>query len=188
MNDLIQKLLESIEEPTFIKNEKGVYIACNNAFENYLGIDKNKIIGKNAFGVAPTSLAKIYVEADKQLFARGSMQIYKAAVVDAHQQMTAVVFTKTIFLNDNDEVAGFIGNINALGPINLQQRNPKVDLTKREFEVLCLMVKGMPSKKIAQVLGISNHTVGDYLKSIHSKLGAHNRVSVIIAAQKFGLI
>ena len=193
INDLSKKLLELIDRPTFIKDENGIYIACNSAFEKYLGITRSKILGENAFGIAPVSLAKIYVEADAELFARRTMQIYKAPVSGA-KWIDSAVFTKTIFFNDNDQVAGFIGVIDISRPYRDEEAVAKQDgvkssrLTAKEFEVLHLMTKGFSTKEIAKTLGISNHTIGDYCKTIYVKLRANNKVSVIIAAQKLGLV
>lgn len=52
-------------------------------------------------------------------------------------------------------------------------------VTPRERQVLELMATGLSSKEIAQSLGVSTHTVNDYLKSIFSKLQVHSRTAAI---------
>ena len=52
-------------------------------------------------------------------------------------------------------------------------------LAPREREILTLIAKGMTQKQCARELGISPHTVADYLKSAYRKLDVHNRVEAI---------
>lgn len=193
MNDLVKKLLELVDKPVFIKNEIGVFIACNASFEKFLGIGRREILGNTDFDIAPVALAKIYTSADKNLFAKRSAQIHKSKVQSARQEKK-IIFSKTIIFNDGDQMAGFIGTINeaqgyADGFILNQKNNqPAPHLTGREFEVLYLMSQGSSAKEIANTLCISCHTVGDYMKSIYLKLNVNSRINAIIAAQKLCLI
>jgi PAS domain S-box-containing protein len=190
--DLVKKLIESIESPCFIKNSRGVYTECNATFEKMLGISKNYILGRTAFDIAPQSLAKIYSDADKELFQSSIVQVYKGAIATRAENVQ-VVFSKTIFLNSDDGVAGFIGIIHPTPNSNVQKNamgaNAKGELlTKREFEVLHLCQRGLTTKQISGLLLVSAFTISDHLKSIYNKLGANNRMSAIIAAQKLGIL
>lgn len=61
-------------------------------------------------------------------------------------------------------------------------------LSEREKEVLGLLAKGLRLVDIAQVLGISHHTVGDHVKSIYRKLNIGSRAEAALAARRLGLI
>ena len=191
MNDLALKLIEAIEKPSFIKNKDGIYIGCNTLFENFLGIKRQKIIGHTAFDIAPIALAKTYSAADAALYKARFSQAYNA-LVSASEQTQSVVFNKTIFLGDDDEVAGFIGIISSATPCGISApENLKINevkLTSRELSVLQLMAKGLATKEIAKLLLISDFTANDHLKSIYLKLGASNRVTAILRAKKFSLL
>jgi predicted ATPase/DNA-binding CsgD family transcriptional regulator len=56
---------------------------------------------------------------------------------------------------------------------------PPGGLTKREFEVLRLVAKGLTSAQIAESLVISLTTVNSYLSSIYSKLGVSSRLGAM---------
>jgi len=63
-----------------------------------------------------------------------------------------------------------------------------VRLTVREREVLALMGKGVAPAQIARKLCISIHTCRDYVKAIHTKLGARSQLEAVVKAQQLGLI
>lgn len=60
--------------------------------------------------------------------------------------------------------------------------------TKRENQVLCLSMEGLPIKIIADRLSISSRTVEKYRTKLMEKLKAKNIVEVIVFAIKKGLI
>ncbi len=63
----------------------------------------------------------------------------------------------------------------------------QTDLTSREMETLVLLSEGLVKKEIAQKLGISTHTVGEYVKNIYSKLEVQNAPAAVHKAHKLGL-
>jgi len=60
-------------------------------------------------------------------------------------------------------------------------------LTKRELEVLELVVLGKPNKEIAKIIGTKDTTVAFHLKNVFRKLGVKNRTEAAAAARKLGL-
>jgi len=55
--------------------------------------------------------------------------------------------------------------------INLRLNPPGIDLTKRESECFYLLSKGILTKKIASILGLSPKTVQIYIDKIKNKMG-----------------
>ena len=65
---------------------------------------------------------------------------------------------------------------------------PKVELTKREMEILKLVKEGYLSKEISSKLSISLHTVNTHRQRFLEKLGVNNSVEAVMFASKFGLL
>lgn len=61
-------------------------------------------------------------------------------------------------------------------------------LSHREREVLQLMAEGMPTRKIAQHLGISYSTVRTHVRSISTKLSARSMVNAVVTARELELV
>jgi DNA-binding CsgD family transcriptional regulator len=55
-------------------------------------------------------------------------------------------------------------------------------LTRREDEVVRLVADGMKNGEIAQSLGVSEHSIRNYLYRIFDKLGVSSRVELILYA------
>jgi LuxR family maltose regulon positive regulatory protein len=61
-------------------------------------------------------------------------------------------------------------------------------LTRRERQVLRLMLAGLSGPEIAEELVIANSTVRSHIKSIYGKLGAHSRYEAIERAKALKLM
>jgi DNA-binding NarL/FixJ family response regulator len=64
---------------------------------------------------------------------------------------------------------------------------PDVQLTERESEVLLRVAKGFTLPEIAVQLGLSRHTIADYVKQIYRKLNVSSRAEAALEAQRLGL-
>lgn len=61
-------------------------------------------------------------------------------------------------------------------------------LTEREQQVLQLVAEGLPNKRIARALGVSENTVKFHVASICAKLDAHSRTEAVTVAARNGLL
>ncbi len=64
----------------------------------------------------------------------------------------------------------------------------RIQLTRREKEVLKLLFEGMTTLDIANKLFISSHTVDSHRKNLLSKFGAKNTTSLLREAGKMGIV
>ncbi len=81
------------------------------------------------------------------------------------------------------EVAGQ----NDLDPASTMPSILPAKLTKREVEVLRLVVRGMSNREIAESLFLSPKTVGRHLETIYTKIGVSTRVGATLFAVEHGL-
>lgn len=63
-----------------------------------------------------------------------------------------------------------------------------VILSERESEIIVLIAEGHTNARIAEILFLSNHTVGTHRKNIMAKLGVRNTAGIVMYAVKTNLI
>lgn len=179
----IQNAIDMLPSPIFIKDEDCRYIACNRAFESYIGLPRAKIIGATVHDVAPAELAAIYEKADRDLLADGGTQTYETNVRYADGSVHDVIFYKSVFHKADgrpDGISGVILDITErkrledklaqaaredflTGAVNLRTFYELADQEfarfKRTGEVFSLLVLDLDHfKKINDTLG---HEAGD---------------------------
>lgn len=69
-----------------------------------------------------------------------------------------------------------------------KQQDPVSTLTKREEEVLRLVIKGYSYKEIATALGLSFHTITSHVQHIYRKLSVRSRGEAVFEAIQLGLL
>lgn len=105
----LQKALDNIPAPIFSKDRRGVYRACNKAFEAYVGLPRDMIIGRTVSDLAPEELAATYAAADNALFASGGCQVYDARVRYADGSIHDVTYYKGVHTDDEGAIQGLSG-------------------------------------------------------------------------------
>jgi DNA-binding CsgD family transcriptional regulator len=66
-------------------------------------------------------------------------------------------------------------------PANEEPTFSAVQPTRRQQEILGLLVAGMSDKQVAARLGVSRHTVRSHLDRLYSMTGLHNRTALVVA-------
>jgi LuxR family transcriptional regulator/LuxR family quorum-sensing system transcriptional regulator CciR len=64
----------------------------------------------------------------------------------------------------------------------------KITFSEREIEILKWILHGKSNSVIADIIGISAHTVDTYLKRIYGKLGVSNRITAALRGVSLGAV
>ncbi|MEL7190219.1 MAG: response regulator transcription factor [Pseudomonadota bacterium] len=72
------------------------------------------------------------------------------------------------------------------GSLAVQEPDANCRLSKREAEMLSFFARGLSYKETASAMEISPKSVGNYVKSIYSKLAVHSRSEAVYEAVKTG--
>ncbi|RFA27961.1 hypothetical protein CAI21_13655 [Alkalilimnicola ehrlichii] len=85
-------------------------------------------------------------------------------------------------------VAGYVlAELRRLGSKAESKERLDAPLTRREREVLCLLVKGLAYGEVANTLGLSINTVCSHIKNIYRKLGVRSRSEAVYEVMAAGV-
>ena len=107
----LQKLIDTIPNPIFYKDNKGIYQGCNIAYEKYIGLPRNEIIGKTVFDIFPEDIAAMHHKKDMELVKAPGIQVYESKLVASDNNSHDVIFYKATFKNADGSVTGLVGVI-----------------------------------------------------------------------------
>jgi PAS domain S-box-containing protein/putative nucleotidyltransferase with HDIG domain len=107
----LQTLLDSLPVPVFYKSANGVYLGCNSKFDDFLGTEREKFIGKTAYDISPKELADIYTNKDHELIENPGIRVYDTQVRSSSGKLRDVVFYKATFPGDEDKIGGIISTV-----------------------------------------------------------------------------
>ena len=139
---IIQQIMDAIPNPVFYKDKNGIYTGCNKAFEAYLGKNRDEIVGKGVFDMAPKDLAERYHAQDIALLKQGTQQTYESQVRYADGTLHDVIFNKAVFKGADGSPAGIVGII--------------LDITERKALERALMEKNTTLEEMQQELEKTN--------------------------------
>lgn len=109
--DFLQVLINTIPAPVFYKNAQGLYVGCNNAFEEAFGLNKKQILGKSMYDMEPKDIADKDSQADMVLFEQPGIQTYESCVVYKDGTKHDVIFYKATFSKADGTLGGLVGVI-----------------------------------------------------------------------------
>ena len=72
--------------------------------------------------------------------------------------------------------------------LRLAERLPRSSLTRRETEILKLLVKGLINREIAEILGVSVSTIKNQLNTLFAKLEVTDRTEAATASLQRGIV
>ncbi len=153
-HEFLRLLMETIPTPVFHKDAEGKYTGCNRAFENFLGLSRQDIIGKTVYDIAPEHLADVYHEMDEKLLQGLGTQHYESRTRRSNGELRDVIFDKAAFFDSNTDSYGIIGVIN--------------DITERkraEKQRLLLEQRLMELKRMESI-GVMTGGIAHYFNNI----------------------
>lgn len=104
-------ILDSLPVPIFCRDLSCRYLGVNRSFEEYVGRARADLIGKSVFDIFPPATAAGYLDADRELLARGGVQQYEGRVRLPDGAARDVIFYKAVFDNCDGDPGGVTGTL-----------------------------------------------------------------------------
>ncbi|PKL89296.1 MAG: hypothetical protein CVV23_06035 [Ignavibacteriae bacterium HGW-Ignavibacteriae-2] len=107
----IYLMLNTIPIPIFFKDSGGRYTGCNTAFEKFMGLKRENILGKNADEILPEELASFYMEMDTVLLNNPGEIIKEGSLKISDGKVHDVIVHKATYYTQKGKIDGIIGLI-----------------------------------------------------------------------------
>jgi len=106
---LLKTLIDSVPDLIFYKDSNSVYAGCNAAFEKFLGMDENALIGCSDLDLFPKEKAESFRTVDKEILEQGNP--IKIENMSIYSDGTEVYLEtiKTSYFDKQGNVLGLIG-------------------------------------------------------------------------------
>ncbi len=159
----LQRLIDTIPNPIFYKDKNGIYTGSNTAFEGYIGLSKDQLVGKSVYDIAPKDLADIYYASDRKLLNNPGTQIYESRVKYADGSIHDVIFNKATFTDLGGNVEGLVGVI-----LDITERKQAEEALRESEATLHSILQGSPT---LQFVIDKDHRVISWNKAIEEYSG-----------------
>lgn len=151
------------------------------------GLHHERLDGSGYRGVTASSLsvtARVLAVADAYQ-SKLESRAYRPAMTpeEAEAEIRSEVDTGKL---DGDVAAAVLDVAGHAGRVDV--KSVPAGLTRREVEVLGLIVRGMSNREVAEHLTLSQKTVGNHIEHIYEKTGVSTRVGATLFAIEHGLI
>ncbi len=131
----LQRTLDALPHPVFIKNKQGQYHLVNKAFCEMAGRPANELLGKTAYDLAPNEQAQTYHAKDMDLLAQGSgTQHYCYVAPWADGSLRQVYFSKALVQDPLSEETNIVGVV--LDISDLHKAQEKLRASEARYRAL----------------------------------------------------
>ncbi|MBP1910723.1 PAS domain S-box protein [Methanolobus bombayensis] len=107
----LETLVATVPLPVFYKDDNGVFLGCNKAFENLIGKSKDQIIGNTVYDIISQETADKYANMDRELLDNSGKHTYEWKLESPEGYEKDLLFYSSTFSDSGGNVAGIIGVI-----------------------------------------------------------------------------
>jgi diguanylate cyclase (GGDEF)-like protein/PAS domain S-box-containing protein len=107
--DFIQVLIDTLPTPIFYNDPNGLYLGCNKAFEEQIGLKRGEILNKSVYDILPQDLAALYTRGEEALQIGAGPRTFEGTIACADGERRDVIFYSAVFSNSDSSPGGVVG-------------------------------------------------------------------------------
>lgn len=130
----IDTLLQTISAPIFYKDTEARYLGCNPSFEKFIGIKRDKIIGRTPSELFSKESSMVFDEKDKEMFKSGAVQAYEHSM-DTPNGKRIFIIHKALLKDSKDRTEGIVGYLTDITEIKKKERELEKALYRLSFHM-----------------------------------------------------
>ena len=204
----VLEMVEAAGHPAFATDGRGLTVACNRAAESFLGVGRERILGRALHELVPTWDANgnpfgAGASLDELTLRGEPIPALELHVRDAAGALVRVEVGLAIVCQQPPARDRFVYR---LRPLPRRRRVDKLidllldgrddpappsgaaSLSRREQQILQRLAAGESTGEISRSLGVSSNTVRSHVKTLLRKLEVHSRAEAVALALRLRLL
>lgn len=165
----LEEILNVVPIPIFLKDIDGLFQNCNKAYEDYIGLKKEALVGKSVYDITPPKLADIYHCEDREVLDSCQSRIYPLRVSKNRELMVH----KSPYQDADGRICGLVG---AIMDVTEQKKAEKQLRDRIQFEALISFISTNLLKATPETM---DHYINLALERIGQFLGVASGFIVI---------
>ena len=111
--DYLEKIINSIGDPLFVKNRQHRFVLVNNAFCALSGRSCEELLGKMDYDFFPAEQVDVFLEKDERVFETGKENVNEETITDSQGIDRTIITKKTLYtdISGNKFIVGIIRDI-----------------------------------------------------------------------------
>ena len=111
--DYLEKIINSIGDPLFVKNRQHQFVLVNNAFCALSGRSCEDLLGRMDYDFFPAEQVDVFLEKDERVFETGKENVNEETITDSQGVDRTIITKKTLYtdISGNKFVVGIIRDI-----------------------------------------------------------------------------
>lgn len=105
--EFIQVLIDTLPTPIFYNDPNGLYLGCNKAFEEQIGLKRGEILNKNIHDLFPPDLASLYTGVGESF--GGKRNAFEGTITCADGESRDMIFYSAVFNGSGSSAGGVVG-------------------------------------------------------------------------------
>ncbi len=153
--DFLYKIVNSIDDPVFVKNDQHIWVVVNDAFCKHINQKREDVIGKSDYDFSPKAEADVFWKMDDRVFQSGKNSENEELFTDSQGLVHTILTKKSLFVSQegNKFLVGLIRDIT-------EERNVKQELLNSKNQAI------KTSEAKSQFLANMSHEIRTPLNSI----------------------
>ncbi|OEC88099.1 MULTISPECIES: PAS domain S-box protein [Methanobacterium] len=101
--NFLDKIINSIADPVFVKDKRHRWILLNDAFCKLMGYPRKELLGKSDYDFLPAYEASIFWDKDEEVFKTGVENVNEEEVTDSVGYVHILITKKTSYVDNSGE-------------------------------------------------------------------------------------
>jgi PAS domain S-box len=99
----LDKIINSIADPVFVKDEKHRWVLLNDAYCRLMGYSREELLGKSDYDFFPSDEADIFWRKDEEVFKTGLENVNEEEFTDSEGNLHVLITKKTLYTDISGE-------------------------------------------------------------------------------------